>query len=175
MMNQLIKEKTTDRQQWYENNKELPNLEMKAMKEMKEVIPPARNLIMKDGSMAWTVNYTAEMSNGQERKYKLLIIYNCDHPSLRYGQSVSVYFISPTFEELQKIFDRAATGKILKTPPYTILGSYGIRCLVLCDPNDYRMLNCGVTVAGYLRRAIKWINYYELTLKNTEIWREMLP
>lgn len=174
-MNQSLEMKTADQQQWYENDKELLNLEMKAMEAMKKVIPSAQNLIMNDGSMAWTVNYTAKMSNGQERKYKLLIVYNCDHPSLRYGQSVNVYFISPTFEELQKNFDRVATGKILKTLPYTILGPYGIRCLVLCDPNDYRMPNCGVTAAGYLRRALKWINYYELALENTWIWREMLP
>ena len=174
MMNQSLEMKTADQQQWYENDKELLKLEMKAMEVMKEVIPSAQNLIMNDGSMAWTVNYTAKMSNGHERKYKLLIVYNCDHPSLRHGQSVSVYFISPTFEELQKNFDRATAGKILKTLPYTILGPYGIRSLVLCDPNDYQMPNCGVTAAGYLRRALKWINYYELALENTEIWKEML-
>ncbi|MBM6841326.1 hypothetical protein H6A03_07200 [[Clostridium] spiroforme] len=142
---------------------------------MKEVIPSAKNLIMKDGSMAWTVNYTAKTSDGHERKYKLLLVYNCDHPSLRYGQSVNVYFISPTFEELQKNLDRVVTDKILRTLPYTLLGPYGIRCLSLCDANVYRMPNCGMTASGYLRRTIKWINYYELALENAEIWQEMLP
>ena len=168
-----IENKPTDKvvsenQQWYEKNKELLEVETQAMR---EYMPSAKNYIMRDGRMAWIVEYTVIIQGEKGRKYNLALVYNKDHPSLRYGQSVYVYLLNPTFEELRKMTIELDEG-LPKILPHTFVDSSGNKCLSLSEPADSYMRGCTISALVYLRRTVRWINYFELGLKNPKIWKK---
>lgn len=90
-------------QQWYKTNKALYNAEVAAMrKEFND--PNMQPHFMSDGRMYWLVKTRPNLGCGfNTMTYTMKLVYDPDHPKVRYSSSVKPYLVSPTLGELQKI------------------------------------------------------------------------
>ena len=157
--------------QWYETNKDLYNAEVAAMRrEFND--PTLEPKFMKDGRMYWVVNTTPNLGPGfKTMRYKLLLVYDSDHPRKRYGSSVRVYLISPSIEELQAIVNHLPDVSP-KYIPHTLVDSSGVRYLCTADTSNVCAdLSKGVTsaVTSY-RFAYRWLMIFELGIRDPETW-----
>ena len=134
--------------------------------------PTLEPKFMKDGRMYWVVNTTPNLGPGfKTMRYKLLLVYDSDHPRKRYGSSVRVYLISPSIEELQAIVNHLPDVSP-KYIPHTLLDSSGTRYLCTADTSNVCAdLSKGVTsaVTSY-RFAYRWLMIFELGIRDPETW-----
>lgn len=183
--------------QWYERNPELLRAEKAAMYDYKG--NEAKFHIMDDGKASWIVSSrprvpckskcaNCTMQNCKKRcvspnvnargvmcrKYNLLLVYDNDHPQVRYGSSVKTIPLSPSIGDLQEIVNRTP-GVTDKRIPH-----------LLSDPESKQMYLCsadtqnvsanldsagGITSAATsLRFALRWINIFELGLIDPVTW-----
>ena len=155
--------------QWYENNRDLLEAEIVAMNDFKT---DARFYFMDDGRMYWLVRFCPVVAGRKTRTYTLALVYDEDHPKLRYGSSVKAYPLSPTIDELQQMINRMPNVSP-KNIPHTLVDSRGERYLCSADTSNIKtdMKNGGVTSAATsLRFAMRWINIFELGLIDPETW-----
>ena len=154
--------------QWYETKKELFEAEVMAMYEFK---PEARYFFTQDGRMYWHVRCSPKVAGRRTRMYDIALIYDSDHPQVRYGSSVKAYLLRPSIHELQQIVNRipSVSPKVI---PHTLTDSNGERYLCSSDVRDVSdSLGRGVTSAATsLRFALRWINIFELGLMDPKVW-----
>ena len=163
--------------QWYETNKDLYNAEVAAMrKEFNN--PNLQPKFLADGRMYWVVNTKPNLGvdeNDEPYKtmtYKLLLVYDADHPKVRFGSSVKVIPVSPSIDDLQKIVNELPTvDPRKKNIPHT-LQENGIRYLCTADTSNVSAdINRGITsaVTSY-RFAYRWLTIFELGIRDPETW-----
>ena len=157
--------------QWYETNKDLYNAEVAAMrKEFNN--PNLEPKFMSDGRMYWVVNTTPNLGPGfKTMNYKLLLVYDPDHPKVRYGSSVKVYPVKPTIEELQSIVN-CLPGVSPKNIPHTLVDGTGARYLCTADTTNVSAdISKGITsaVTSY-RFAYRWLMIFELGIRDPKTW-----
>ena len=157
--------------QWYETNRDLYNAEVAAMrKEFNN--PTLEPKFMSDGRMYWVVNTTPNLGPGfKTMHYKLLLVYDPDHPKVRYGSSVKVYPVTPSIDDLQTIVNRLP-GVSPKNIPHTLIDGSGGRYLCTADTTNVSDdLSRGVTsaVTSY-RFAYRWLMIFELGIRDPKTW-----
>ena len=107
------------------------------------------------------------------RKYDLMLIYDNDHPQVRYGSSVKSYLLSPTVDQLQDIVNRTS-GVTPKKIPHLLPDGNGELYLCSADTRDVSTsLDSagGITSAATsLRFALRWLNIFEDGLIDPVIW-----
>ena len=157
--------------QWYQTNKDLYNAEVAAMrKELNN--PNLQPNFLRDGRMYWVINTTPNLGpDYKTMTYKLLLIYDADHPKVRYGSSVKVYLVKPSIDDLQSIVNRLP-GVSPKNIPHTICDGAGVRYLCTADTTNVSAdINCGITsaVTSY-RFAYRWLMIFELGIRDPKTW-----
>lgn len=158
--------------QWYVKNRELYEAEVAAMRE--ELGDPKLNpKFMSNGQMYWVVSTRPNLGPGfKTMKYRLLLVYDSDHPRVRYGTSIKVYPIDPSIDEMQDIINDLNIHP--KEIPHTITDDHGRRYLCSADKRyvsasskSYQGITSAVTS---LRFAYRWLMLFELGLRDPKTW-----
>ena len=192
----LVPKTVVSADQWYEKNPDLLTAEKAAMYDFQG--KKARFCILKDGRACWMVSSrplvasmnkcanctmqnckkrcAAQKTNAKGtmcRKYDLLLVYDSDHPQVRYGSSVKAYLLNPTVNQLQDIVNRTS-GVSPKNIPHLLWDGNGELYLCSADTSDVSTSldsKGGITSAATsLRFALRWINIFELGLMDPVTW-----
>lgn len=164
-------------QQWYKTNKALFNAEVAAMrKEFND--PNMQPQFMPDGRMYWLVKTRPNLGRGfNTMTYTIKLVYDPDHPKVRYSSSVKPYLVSPTLGELQKIVNMLphipldADGK--KLIPHTLTDNRGERYICSSDLADVHADGtCTTSAVTSFRFAYRWLMVFELAIRKPEAWRD---
>lgn len=164
-------------QQWYKTNKALYNAEVAAMrKEFND--PNMQPHFMSDGRMYWLVKTRPNLGRGfNTMTYTMKLVYDPDHPKVRYSSSVKPYLVSPTLGELQKIVNMLphipldADGK--KLIPHTLTDNRGERYICSSDVADVHAENtCTTSAVTSFRFAYRWLMVFELAIRKPEAWKD---
>lgn len=164
-------------QQWYKTNKALYNAEVAAMrKEFND--PNMQPHFMSDGRMYWLVKTRPNLGRGfNTMTYTMKLVYDPDHPKVRYSSSVKPYLISPTLGELQKIVNMLphipldADGK--KLIPHTLTDNRGERYICSSDVADVHAEDtCTTSAVTSFRFAYRWLMVFELAIRKPEAWKD---
>ena len=164
-------------QQWYKTNKALYNAEVAAMrKEFND--PNMQPHFMSDGRMYWLVKTRPNLGRGfNTMTYTMKLVYDPDHPKVRYSSSVKPYLVSPTLGELQKIVNMLphipldADGK--KLIPHTLTDNRGERYICSSDVADVHAEDtCTTSAVTSFRFAYRWLMVFELSIRKPEAWKD---
>lgn len=164
-------------QQWYKTNKALYNAEVAAMrKEFND--PNMQPHFMSDGRMYWLVKTRPNLGRGfNTMTYTMKLVYDPDHPKVRYSSSVKPYLVSPTLGELQKIVNMLphipldADGK--KLIPHTLTDNRGERYICSSDVADvHAEETCTTSAVTSFRFAYRWLMVFELAIRKPEAWKD---
>ena len=164
-------------QQWYKTNKALYNAEIAAMrKEFND--PNMQPHFMSDGRMYWLVKTRPNLGRGfNTMTYTMKLVYDPDHPKVRYSSSVKPYLVSPTLGELQKIVNMLphipldADGK--KLIPHTLTDNRGERYICSSDVADVHAEDtCTTSAVTSFRFAYRWLMVFELAIRKSEAWKD---
>lgn len=164
-------------QQWYKTNKALYNAEVAAMrKEFND--PNMQPHFMSDGRMFWLVKTRPNLGRGfNTMTYTMKLVYDPDHPKVRYSSSVKPYLVSPTLGELQKIVNMLphipldADGK--KLIPHTLTDNRGERYICSSDVADVHAEDtCTTSAVTSFRFAYRWLMVFELAIRKPEAWKD---
>lgn len=164
-------------QQWYKTNKALYNAEVAAMrKEFND--PNMQPHFMSDGRMYWLVKTRPNLGRGFNTMiYTMKLVYDPDHPKVRYSSSVKPYLVSPTLGELQKIVNMLphipldADGK--KLIPHTLTDNRGERYICSSDVADVHAEDtCTTSAVTSFRFAYRWLMVFELAIRKPEAWKD---
>lgn len=164
-------------QQWYKTNKALYNAEVTAMrKEFND--PNMQPHFMSDGRMYWLVKTRPNLGRGfNTMTYTMKLVYDPDHPKVRYSSSVKPYLVSPTLGELQKIVNMLphipldADGK--KLIPHTLTDNRGERYICSSDVADVHAEDtCTTSAVTSFRFAYRWLMVFELAIRKPEAWKD---
>ena len=164
-------------QQWYKTNKALYNAEVAAMrKEFND--PNIQPHFMSDGRMYWLVKTRPNLGRGfNTMTYTMKLVYDPDHPKVRYSSSVKPYLVSPTLGELQKIVNMLphipldADGK--KLIPHTLTDNRGERYICSSDVADVHAEDtCTTSAVTSFRFAYRWLMVFELAIRKPEAWKD---
>lgn len=164
-------------QQWYKTNKALYNAEVAAMrKEFND--PNMQPHFMSDGRMYWLVKTRPNLGRGfNTMTYTMKLVYDPDHPKVRYSSSVKPYLVSPTLGELQKIVNMLphipldADGK--KLIPHTLTDNRGERYICSSDVADVHAEGtCTTSAVTSFRFAYRWLMVFELAIRKPEAWKD---
>lgn len=160
--------------QWYISNPELLNAEKAAMYDFQG--NRASFSILRDGRACWRVHcqpVIARRPKSACRAYDIALIYDEDHPNVRYGSSVKAYLLKPTIQDLQEIVNRTP-GVYPKNIPHLLRDQNNELYLCSADKSDVSASldsKKGVTSAATsLRFALRWINIFELGLLDPITW-----
>ncbi len=158
--------------QWYKRNPDLLLAEKAAMYDF--MGNKAKFKILGDGRACWQVNIRPVIAGKDKkdcRSYDLALIYDNDHPKVRYGSSVRAYFLKPTVEDLLEIVNRSPNVNP-KTIPHLFTDDNGERYMCSADKKNVSDdLTTGITSAATsLRYAMRWINIFELGLIDPTTW-----
>ena len=156
-------------QQWYEMNRDLFKMEILAMQDFK---PNARYGFFNDGRMYWSGSCTPVVAGRKRRTYNFLLVYDPEHPNIRFGSSVKCYLIGPTIDDLQTIVNRNPLITEKKIP-HLLVDQKNELYLCSSDRSDCSddLSNGGITSAATsLRFAMRWMNAFELGLIDPETW-----
>lgn len=148
--------------QWYEENCKLFELEIEAMKRF---YPDATYGFLPDKRMYWSVNV-----HPADKEWRLLCIYDCNHPSWKYGYSIKVYPEKPNCAEMIHMIESANVTPIHL--PH-----------ILRDENDWMFFSLDTrtmmqnrsrwtlpTAAVMVNLAVRWINGFEEALMDQSAW-----
>lgn len=164
-------------QQWYKTNKALYNAEVAAMrKEFND--PNMQPHFMSDGRMYWLVKTRPNLGRGfNTMTYTMKLVYDPDHPKVRYSSSVKPYLVLPTLGELQKIVNMLphipldADGK--KLIPHTLTDNRGERYICSSDVADVHAEDtCTTSAVTSFRFAYRWLMVFELAIRKPEAWKD---
>lgn len=164
-------------QQWYKTNKALYDAEVAAMrKEFND--PNMQPHFMSDGRMYWLVKTRPNLGRGfNTMTYTMKLVYDPDHPKVRYSSSVKPYLVSPTLGELQKIVNMLphipldADGK--KLIPHTLTDNRGERYICSSDVADVHAEDtCTTSAVTSFRFAYRWLMVFELAIRKPEAWKD---
>ena len=164
-------------QQWYKTNKALYNAEVAAMRrEFND--PNMQPHFMPDGRMYWLVKTRPNLGRGfNTMTYTVKLVYDPDHPKVRYSSSVKPYLVSPTLGELQKIVNMLphipldADGK--KLIPHTLTDNRGERYICSSDLADVHADGtCTTSAVTSFRFAYRWLMVFELAIRKPEAWKD---
>lgn len=164
-------------QQWYKTNKALYNAEVAAMrKEFND--PNMQPHFMSDGRMYWLVKTRPNLGRGfNTMTYTMKLVYDPDHPKVRYSSSVKPYLVWPTLGELQKIVNMLphipldADGK--KLIPHTLTDNRGERYICSSDVADVHAEDtCTTSAVTSFRFAYRWLMVFELAIRKPEAWKD---
>lgn len=164
-------------QQWYKTNKALYNAEVAAMrKEFND--PNMQPHFMSDGRMYWLAKTRPNLGRGfNTMTYTMKLVYDPDHPKVRYSSSVKPYLVSPTLGELQKIVNMLphipldADGK--KLIPHTLTDNRGERYICSSDVADVHAEDtCTTSAVTSFRFAYRWLMVFELAIRKPEAWKD---
>ena len=165
--------KTTVAVQWYQEKPDLFKAELVAMNDINK---GARYGFLNNGKMYWTVQVSPNVA-GKTRRWTLLMVYDSDHPQARWGGSVKVYPVQPDINEMEKIVQqhRYTNVAIQENSSIPHLLSDENSQLYMCTA-DYHDIETGAnnrttSAATCLRYAIRWINVFELGLRDPKTWR----
>ena len=105
------------------------------------------------------------------------LVYDPDHPKVRYSSSVKPYLVSPTLGELQKIVNMLphipldADGK--KLIPHTLTDNRGERYICSSDVADVHAEDtCTTSSVTSFRFAYRWLMVFELAIRKPEAWKD---
>ena len=160
--------------QWYQTNPALYQAEIAAWrKEMKN--PTLQPKFMPDGRMYWTVKCRPNIGpEFNTLEYTLLLIYDADHPSCRYGSSVKVYLLKPSLTELESLVKKIP-GLSPKYIPHTISDGSGERYLCtsrVSDTSDNFSTGATSAVTSY-RYAYNWLTVFEGAIRDPQgLWKD---
>ena len=156
--------------QWYEKNPALMKREIAAMRDFSST---AKLRKLNNGSLAWDVTLRPEIC-GKRKYYKLLGVYDRDHPQQRWGGSVKWFFVKPSYCEMAGMLNESnVTPKhiphVLRDTetgqPYMCTQRYDE--VKVGSKKDDNLIN---TAASGLRNAIKWIRAFEYGLIDQPTW-----
>ena len=133
---------------------------------------------MSDGRMYWLVKTRPNLGRGfNTMTYTMKLVYDPDHPKVRYSSSVKPYLVSPTLGELQKIVNMLphipldADGK--KLIPHTLTDNRGERYICSSDVADVHAEDTYTTSAvTSFRFAYRWLMVFELAIRKPEAWKD---
>lgn len=109
--------------------------------------------------------YKAKQKDSTERTYKIKLVCRPEEDALlTYGQSVDVYILEPTYEEMQKML-KEGKGEGGASLSHVMVDAEGRKCLSLCKPEDFQSPCHSIPVEEYVRRTIKWIIEFEKRLE----------
>ena len=165
--------KTTVAAQWYQEKPDLFKAELVAMNDINK---GARYGFLNNGKMYWTVQVSPNVA-GRTRRWTLLMVYDSDHPQARWGGSVKVYPVQPDINEMKALVQqhRYSNVAIQENSSIPHLLSDENNKLYMCTA-DYHDIETGAnnrttSAATCLRYAIRWINVFELGLRDPKTWR----
>jgi len=154
--------------QWYKKRPELLRRELLAMQNIK---PEAKSGFMSDGKMCWTVRLRPIVC-GKRKDWTVLMVYDDDHPQIRWGGSVKVYPVKPNISEMQTMVSNSSVTP--KSIPHLLRDEN--QQLYMCtnhidNIHDGREGDPLVTsAAACLRFAMRWITVFELGLIDQKTW-----
>ncbi|MDR0839712.1 MAG: hypothetical protein LBN99_08765 [Oscillospiraceae bacterium] len=162
----IVPKTTVAAEQWYNTNRRLLEAEIAAMEDF---IPNPRQRkrgFLEDGKMYWQVAVGPKVA-GRQRTWVLLMVYDSDHPQVRWGGSVKVYPVSPNINEMQQLVNNSRITP--KTIPHLLSGPGG---LYMCSAHtsDVHAGEQITSAAQCLRFAMRWINVFELGLRDQKTW-----
>jgi hypothetical protein len=154
--------------QWYESNPSLLEGEVIAMHDIK---PEAANGFLPNGKMYWAVRLYPVIC-GSRKDWTLLLVYDEDHPQMRWGGSVKVYPVKPSVAEMEAMVARSKVTP--KSIPHLLADDEGQLYMCTQDRNNIHAGSSRgqkiTTAAGCLRFAMRWINVFELGLIDQITW-----
>ena len=154
--------------QWYKQNSALQRAEIQAMLDIKQ---DAKYNFLPNEKMYWTVRLRPVIC-GKRKDWTILMVYDEDHPQVRWGGSLKVYPVKPNIDEMQALVDRAFVSP--KTIPHLLRDDD--QQLYMCTQhtdNVHAGRNRGekvTTAAACLRFAMRWITVFELGLIDQTTW-----
>ena len=140
---------------WYENDKQLFQAEVLAMRKF---YPSFKLMKLPDGRLYWR----GKVNPLGDTVWDLMVIYDNGHPHTQpgqYGGSIDVYTVSPNLSALQK--------QLGSTPIPHIYYKNGGEEAYICTvrPNEFQASgNRSSTAASCIAWACKWICVFELWL-----------
>ena len=109
--------------------------------------------------------------------YTMKLVYDPDHPKVRYSSSVKPYLVSPTLGELQKNRQHAAAHSAgcgrQKLIPHTLTDNRGERYICSSDVADVHAEDtCTTSAVTSFRFAYRWLMVFELAIRKPEAWKD---
>jgi hypothetical protein len=154
--------------QWYRQNPALQRAEIQAMMDIK---PDAKYGFLPNGKMYWSIRLRPVIG-GKRKDWTILMVYDDDHPQIRYGGSLKAYPVRPNIDEMHALVNRSSVTP--KTIPHLLMDNE--QQLYMCTQhtdNIHAGRNRGekvTTAAACLRYAMRWINVFELGLVDPITW-----
>ena len=154
--------------QWYRQNPALQHAEIQAMQDIK---PDAKYNFLPNGKMYWCIRLRPVIC-GKRKDWTILMVYDEDHPQVRWGGSLKAYPVRPNIDEMYAIVNRSYVTP--KTIPHMLRDNE--QQLYMCTQhtdNIHAGRNRGekvTTAAACLRYAMRWINVFELGLIDQATW-----
>ena len=154
--------------QWYRQNPALQRAEIKAMLEIK---PDAKYDFLPNGKMYWTIRLRPVIC-GKRKDWTIIMVYDEDHPQVRWGGSLKAYPVKPNIDEMQALVNRSFVSQ--KSIPHLLLDDENQ--LYMCTQHTDHIhagRNKGekvTTAAACLRYAMRWITVFELGLIDQATW-----
>ena len=138
--------------QWYERDPMLLEAEKAAMN---KDFPQFSLIKLDDGRLAWVGDVSLNV--GGCKKWRLMAVYQPNHPEQRMGSSVYVYLVEPSIESLIEQLDWR--------PHHLLRDSNNRDYLCTTEAEFVKASNKQVTSADtVLRWAVKWLLCFELVL-----------
>ena len=154
--------------QWYRQNPALQQAEIKAMQEIK---PDAKYDFLPNGKMYWKVRLRPVIC-GNRKDWTILLVYDEDHPQIRWGGSLKAYPVRPNIDEMQAMLNRSHVTP--KSIPHLLTDDESQ--LYMCTQHTDN-IHAGqrkgekvTTAAACLRYAMRWITVFELGLIDPTTW-----
>lgn len=138
--------------QWYERDPMLLEAEKAAMN---RDFPQFKLIKLDDGRLAWVGDVRLNVMGNNS--WRLLAVYQPNHPEQRMGSSVFVYLVEPSIEALIE--------QLGWRPHHLLRDSNNRNYLCTTETSYVKATNTQVTSADtVLRWAIKWLLCFELVL-----------
>ncbi|MDR1541421.1 MAG: hypothetical protein LBU32_26170 [Clostridiales bacterium] len=154
--------------QWYESNRRLYDAEIAAMKDF---LPDSSQFSLgfqaDTKRMFWRVAVSPTVAGRRTRKWTLLMVYDDDHPKVRYGGSVKVYPVLPNHADMMALVRNSRVTP--KTIPHLLAGPGGFY-MCTADTASIQADQRVTSAAQCLRFAMRWINVFELGLRDQRTW-----
>ena len=154
--------------QWYQQNPTLQRAEIQAMMDIK---PDAKYDYLPNGKMFWSVRLRPVVC-GKRKDWTILMVYDEDHPQIRWSGSLKAYPVKPNISEMQTLVDWSFVTP--KSIPHLLRDDD--HQLYMCTQHMDHVhagRNRGekvTTAAACLRYAMRFITVFELGLIDQITW-----
>jgi hypothetical protein len=140
---------------------------------MCEIKPDAKHGFLPNGKMYWSVRLRPVIC-GKRKDWTVLMVYDEDHPQVRWGGSLKVYPVKPNIDEMYDLVNRSRA--LPKTIPHLLKDNDDQ--LYMCTQHTDN-IHAGkrkgqkvTTAAACLRYAMRWITVFELGLIDPLTWKK---